>query len=45
MHEQFGIWSHDLSIAKNESFADWIKNNPYEETEQSEEVVERRFYA
>ncbi|KAF2191561.1 iron reductase domain protein [Zopfia rhizophila CBS 207.26] len=29
VHEQFGTWIHDLKIAKNASFANHIKNNPY----------------
>ena len=29
VHEQFGIWEHDLKFAKNASFADWVKNNSY----------------
>ncbi|KAH7374299.1 hypothetical protein BKA66DRAFT_468205 [Pyrenochaeta sp. MPI-SDFR-AT-0127] len=24
IHEQFGIWSHDFSLAKNESFESWV---------------------
>ncbi|KAF1966107.1 CBD9-like protein, partial [Bimuria novae-zelandiae CBS 107.79] len=27
VHEQFGIWSHDLTIAKNASFSEWVKGN------------------
>ncbi|KAF2734811.1 CBD9-like protein [Polyplosphaeria fusca] len=27
IHEQFGIWSHDLTIAKNASFGEWVKGN------------------
>jgi hypothetical protein len=42
IHEQFGIWSHNLAIAKNASFSDWIKNNPYQE---NGTFVEKRFYA
>jgi hypothetical protein len=25
VHEQFGIWGHDLSAAKNASFSSWVK--------------------
>lgn len=42
IHEQFGIWSHELSFAKNESFGDWVKAN---EVQEEGEVVERRWYA
>ncbi|KAF1994173.1 iron reductase domain protein [Amniculicola lignicola CBS 123094] len=31
IHEQFGIWSHDLTIAKNGSFAAWVVGNKYEQ--------------
>lgn len=44
IHEQFGIWNHDLKFAKNASFANWTKNNPFEENEKSE-GVEKTSYA
>jgi hypothetical protein len=44
IHERFGIWSHDLTFAKNASFADWLKSNKYEEMEKRDEIVEKRFY-
>lgn len=40
MHDQFGIWGHDLTIAKNASFADWVANNT-----PTEQLAERRWYA
>ncbi|KAF2015249.1 iron reductase domain protein [Aaosphaeria arxii CBS 175.79] len=30
IHEQFGIWNHNLDLGRSESFGDWIRNNPYE---------------
>jgi hypothetical protein len=44
IHEQFGIWSHELSFAKNASFGEWVESNQLGGTE-GEDVVERRFYA
>lgn len=45
IHEQFGIWNHNLSFGKSASFADWIKNNPYESVGNRSEVVEKRWSA
>ncbi|KAF2821370.1 CBD9-like protein [Ophiobolus disseminans] len=27
IHEQFGIWSHDLTLARNASYAKWVKSS------------------
>ncbi|KAF2265368.1 CBD9-like protein, partial [Lojkania enalia] len=34
IHEQFGIWGHDLSGAKNASFSEWVEKNSYTETQE-----------
>ncbi|KAF2477650.1 CBD9-like protein [Lindgomyces ingoldianus] len=48
VHEQYGIWTHDLTIARNASFASFVTNNPYTGTKRDvkeEEYLERRWYA
>ncbi|ORX98942.1 hypothetical protein BCR34DRAFT_606762 [Clohesyomyces aquaticus] len=43
VHEQNGIWTHDLSIARNVSFASFVSTNPYKGSKR--DVEEREWFA
>jgi hypothetical protein len=39
-HENNGVWTHDLKLAKNESYGEWVKADELEPV-----VVRREWYA